>query len=74
MRMPSHINVGAGIVAVTMAVLAAMTADTVRPSRLVQTDYCWFDQYVAANVGGVWLKGWAKGYGPCSQQDIYRRI
>lgn len=69
-------NVRAGILAVTISLLIGIAAHPLPPSRLVQTDYC-FQQYRAAAknpVTGEVVFGWARGYAPCSQQDVYRQI
>ena len=60
----------------TLIVLISMYVDRLPPSRLVQTDYCVVTFRGAGKdpETGEMKFGWAMGYAPCDQQDIYRNI
>lgn len=78
-------NLPAMIAAITISVLICLWADRNPPSRIAQVDYCWIDMHVGLKLEGhktkkgkwipdQWIPVWTKGWGPCSQEDIYRQI
>ena len=63
------------IIAATFAVSYCLWQDQPPPAKVTEVPYCVIDFPVAGKDElGNWHYGWGKGYGPCSQQDIYRNI
>lgn len=63
------------VLTLTIVAFVFLAAHQPGPSRLVQTDYCIVTRKAAAkDPSGQWHTFWAEGYGPCSEQDIYRNI
>jgi len=64
------------ILAATIAALVVMWRDQPAPVKDNQTPYCVVDYKAAQRhpLTGEWVVGWAKGYGPCTDQDVYREI
>lgn len=69
-------NVGAGIAALTITLSIWMSAHQPAPVSDHQVPFCVISMYVAGKnpLTGEYEFGWGQGYGPCSQQDIYRHI
>jgi hypothetical protein len=63
------------VLAATIAALFTMWMDRPAPVKSVEVPYCVISEKVAGrDADGEWHTGWARGYGPCSRQDIYRQI
>ena len=64
------------ILSATVAALVTLEQDQPAPVKDQQVPYCVIDYKAAQRhpLTGEWVIGWAKGYGPCSLQDIYREI
>lgn len=58
-----------------IALTAFLLSQEKRPEPVI-VPYCQIAMHAAGKdpVTGEWLTGWVQGYGPCSQQDIYRQI
>jgi hypothetical protein len=63
------------ILGATLLALIFLWAHQPTPANVVNTPYCVITYRAAGyDEHGKLIKGWARGYGPCSEQDIYRNI
>jgi hypothetical protein len=63
------------ILTLTLLAVIFVAAHQPAPVKTVQVDYCVITYRAAGkDESGQWHFGWARGYGPCYLQDIYRNI
>ena len=68
------IDLRGGILAVTICLLIALAANRPHPVQSVEVPHCVISYKSVAThpITGETVTGWARGFGPCSLQDIYR--
>ena len=64
------------VLTATILLLILILDNQPKPVKDEQVPYCDIDYPVAQKhpLTGEWMKGWGRGFGPCSLQDKYFEI